>query len=89
MIYEIIEKPEKKGVKAMFVAPKKKFRDAHDRNKIKRRMREAYRVKKSEFYAGCDADKQYLISFVFYGAKPEPYVIIQSAMSKLLTSKLK
>lgn len=33
-----------------FVAPKKAFRRAHDRNHVKRRMRESYRLQKVPFY---------------------------------------
>ena len=33
-----------------FVAPKKAFRRAHDRNHVKRRMRESYRLQKADFY---------------------------------------
>ncbi len=33
-----------------FVAPKRAFRRAHDRNFVKRRMREAYRLQKVHFY---------------------------------------
>lgn len=89
MIYELIHEPKSSGTKAMFVVPKKKFRDANDRNKLKRRMREAYRLCKNDFYKFCGPDKQYLIGFVFYSSKPETYEVISKAFRKLLTSLMK
>ena len=38
--------------KALFVIPRKQHRRAVDRNKIKRRMREAYRLNRPEGYSG-------------------------------------
>ncbi len=72
----------------MFVVPKKKFRHANDRNKLKRRMREAYRVQKEEFYqkAGdCKLD----LAFLYFGSKAEEYEVIFKAIAKLLNNLTK
>ncbi len=72
-------------IKAMFVVPKRKFKKAHDRNKLKRRMREAYRVSKSDFYTGLKQNEFGLnLAFLYIGNKEEPYSLINASLTKLL-----
>lgn len=75
---------------AMFVAPKRNFKRAHDRNKLKRRMREAYRLNKSILYDGLKlSDKKMAIAFIYIGKKQEEYGMIETSIQKLLNSALK
>lgn len=78
-------KPE---VKAMFVVPKKKFKHANDRNKLKRRMREGYRLQKGEFYELVGSTKLNL-AFLYYANKSEEYEVIFKALAKLLNNLTK
>jgi ribonuclease P protein component len=78
-------KPE---IKAMFVVPKKKFKHANDRNKLKRRMREAYRLQKSEFYCSAGSYKLNL-AILYYGNKTEAYDTIFKATARLLNNLTK
>ena len=79
------EKPE---VKAMFVVPKKKFKHANDRNKLKRRMRESYRLQKSEFYLAVGTIRLNL-AFLYYSSKAEEYDTVSKATAKLLLNLTK
>ena len=59
---------------AAFTVPKRNFKDAVDRNKIKRRMREAYRKNKSSLYSLISNNKnQYALLFVFTGKESITY----------------
>jgi ribonuclease P protein component len=79
---------EEPGVKAMFVVPKKKFRKANDRNKLKRRMREAYRLQKAELYKQT-APAGINLAFIYTGTKAEEYEPIYKAVAKLLNNLTK
>ena len=59
---------------AAFTVPKRNFKDAVDRNRIKRRMREAYRKNKSSLYSLISNNKnQYALLFVFTGKESITY----------------
>ena len=72
----------------MFVVPKKKFKHANDRNTLKRRMREAYRLQKGEFYLSIGAYKLDL-AVLYYANKAEDYDAISKATAKLLNNLTK
>ena len=68
---------------AMFIVPKRQFKKAHDRNKLKRRMREAYRLNKTNFYTLLEsANKKIIVAFIFVGKKSEEYDLIEKAIVK-------
>lgn len=75
--------------RTMFVVPKKKFKRAHDRNLLKRRMREAYRINKNSFYASLN-DKGLKVScaFLYTNGKPDTYAVIEKALIELLSQSV-
>jgi len=75
--------------RAMFVVPKKKFKRAHDRNLLKRRMREAYRINKNSFYAALN-EKGLKVSFalIYMSGKADTYAVIQKSLIDLLSQSV-
>ncbi len=73
----------------MFVVPKKKFKRAHDRNLLKRRMREAYRINKNSFYAALN-EKGLKVSFalIYMSGKADTYAVIQKSLIDLLSQSV-
>lgn len=70
-------------VQAMFVVPKRQFKKAHDRNLLKRRMREAYRLNKKTVYNNLEtANKKMIVAFIYIGKKAEEYALIEKALIK-------
>ncbi|HOZ86912.1 MAG TPA: ribonuclease P protein component [Bacteroidia bacterium] len=71
----------------MFVVPKRNFKKAHDRNTIRRRMREAYRLAKNSFYDKLKLqNKKLLVALIYTGKKEENYAVIETAVLKVLNS---
>ena len=71
-------------VKAMFVVPKRSFKKAHDRNKLRRRMKEAYRLNKNVFYADVHQVRLSL-ALIYTSRKSEDHAVISDAVRGLLS----
>ncbi len=70
---------------AMFVVPKRNFKHAHDRNLLKRRMREVYRKTKSAFVQKHTASPVRIsICFLYTSKNEEAYPKIEQAIQILL-----
>jgi ribonuclease P protein component len=64
----------KSPIQAAFSVPKRNFKNAVDRNRIKRHLREAFRKNKSSLYALIDTGKsQFALLFVYTGKELLPY----------------
>jgi ribonuclease P protein component len=65
-------------VRIGFTIPKKKFRKAVQRNRIKRLIREAWRLNKHLLYPSVPADKQVHLFIIFMEGKAELDVITEA-----------
>lgn len=73
----------------VFVVPKRSFKNATDRNKIKRRMREVWRKNKQQVYDHLKANELKLaLGWLYVGKKIPEYNEVQNAFEQLI-KKLK
>jgi ribonuclease P protein component len=72
-------------VQVMFSAPKKNFKKATDRNLLKRRMKEAYRLNKFELINNLNgSQKSIKLAFLFTESEIKPYSEIEKCAKYLL-----
>jgi len=87
-----VTQPSKQASPVQFTVsvPKKKFPKAVHRNRIRRQVKEAYRLNKHGLYQHLEDSDLHFACMVLYVAKtPLPYQQIETAMQKLIKKFLK
>ena len=86
--------PESSGLyhKVLFSIPKRNFKKAVTRNKIKRRLKEAYRLNKHQLLKPDFVGHPLLIAYIYVGKKVYSYKIIEekliASLNRLKKSRL-
>lgn len=81
-IYLTIDEPSESPVQCMVSVSKRRFRKAHQRNRIKRQMREVYRHHKHHVLPSVPVEKTLLLALVYIGKQQEPYPLLESKLKK-------
>jgi len=76
-------------VKAAFSAPKKRFRKAVQRNRVKRLMREAWRLQKKVLEAAVPEAQQFHVFLIFTGPELPDFGTVHAATAKVLARLVK
>lgn len=85
--YKIVLAEKEKSdfpLKILISVPKNKFKHAVDRNKIKRRTREAFRLNSKMIEKLFSSEKSYFAGMIYIHDKLLDYEIVEKSMQKIL-----
>lgn len=89
IVYKFSDELQDSGVKILISVPKKKIKKAVQRNRIKRQIREAYRLNKVALLESCQqSDKSLQIAITYLSDKPTEYRVIEDKVKQALKKML-
>jgi len=84
-VFQQTERAEKASpIQVLISVPKKRFKHAVDRNRVKRQIREAYRRHKQILWERQPEEKQMLLSFIWLSDRHYPTKEVEIRMISLL-----
>ena len=86
MVYA--ESADEMGAEILFSTPKKFLKRANKRNKVRRRMREAYRLNKALLFSS-DTPRQMQIALIYSSKEVLDYKTIENATKRILENLCK
>ena len=84
VLFTVEIKATDSNTQCAFTVPKRSFKHAVIRNRLKRRMREAYRLQKHLLIDNTDPSHVFHLLFIYTGNEELPYQKIEKAMRKIL-----
>jgi ribonuclease P protein component len=87
LVYLATSLPEPVKIQAAVAVPKKNFKKAVDRNRVKRLLREAYRLNKQPLFNNIDGSYAFL--FLYLGKEMPSFELIEKGMRKIIDELLK
>lgn len=85
-VYQLTQNEPPANPQILFSVPKRVFKKAVDRNKIRRRLKESYRSNKFLLTEGANAGDSYIIAFIYTGKE---IVAFKELDNKLKSSLLR
>jgi len=77
-----IKDPTRVKIQCGVTVPKRNFKNAVDRNRIKRQLRECYRLRKPAFVE--QMDQSYIFMILYLGKEEPEYADLEKVMDDLL-----
>jgi len=85
MVYHLRERQDGDApVQVLISVPKRHLRHAVDRNRVKRQVREVYRLRKQTLYSRLPADKALLLAFLWLADKTVPSAVVAAKIDLLM-----